>query len=279
MKHIDKDALAKMIDHTKLSAHATRAEIATLCQEARQYGFRTVCVNSSHTRFASEALAESGVGVCTVVGFPLGASAGATKAFEARQAVLHGATEIDMVINVGAMRDKQFDLVGEDIRLVVEASHPALVKVILETCYLTNKEIVKACELSLAAGARFVKTSTGFGAFGAFPDHVRLMRQTVGPDFGVKASGGIRNHADAMRMIEAGANRLGTSGGMAIIDGMDQPAVPSGQDIPCLNCPSHYAAKDKLPKDVFDYYTSQCPTCPHHLLHQQISSGKTPAAY
>lgn len=279
MKHIDKEALAKMIDHTKLSPHATREEIAALCQEARQHGFRTVCVNSSHTRFAAEKLAGSGVGVCTVVGFPLGASTSEAKAFEARQAVLNGAMEIDMVINVGAMRDKRFDHVEEDIHQVVEASRPALVKVILETCYLTREEIVKACELSVTAGARFVKTSTGFGAFGAFPDHVRLMRQTVGPDFGVKASGGVRNLADALRMIEAGANRLGTSGGMAIIEGLDKQAAPTGPDLPCLNCPSHYAAKDKLPKDVFDYYTSQCPTCPHHLLHQQIRSGNTPAAY
>jgi len=214
----NKEALVKMIDHTQLSANAGEKEIAGLCAEARCFGFHSVCVNGAYTRFAAEKLKDSDVLVCTVVGFPLGAGSSASKAFEARNAVENGAAEIDMVIHVGALRDKKLDLVGADIRAVVAACQPALVKVILETCYLKDEEIVLACEIAVAAGATFVKTSTGFARCGAVPEHVRLMRRTVGPDIGVKAAGGIRNLRDARTMIEAGASRLGLSASVAIVE-------------------------------------------------------------
>jgi deoxyribose-phosphate aldolase len=217
-KALNKETLVKMIDHTKLSANAGEKEIANLCAEARNFGFHSVCVNGAYTRYASEKLEGSDVLVCTVVGFPLGAGSSASKAFAAREAVQYGAAEIDMVLNIGALRDKKLDLVCADIRAVVNAAQPALVKVILETCYLTDEEIVKACEIAVAAGAKFVKTSTGFGTFGALPVHVRLMRQTVGPDFGVKAAGGIRHLKDAWNLIQAGASRLGLSASVAIVE-------------------------------------------------------------
>jgi deoxyribose-phosphate aldolase len=171
------------------------------------------------------------------------------------------------VVNVGALRDKKLELVRDDIRIVVEASQPALVKVILETGFLTDEEIVSGCKLSVEAGAKFVKTSTGFGAFGAFPDHVRLMRQTVGPDIGVKASGGIRNFKDAWRLIRAGASRLGVSASVAIVEGLSlykfAPAAWLEEEIPCHFCPSRFANLDKQPKAVYAYYKKKCLTCPH----------------
>jgi len=267
MIDLDKETLAKMIDHTELSAHSGEKKIANLCSEARSFGFYTVCINGAYTRLASEKLEGSGVLVCTVVGFPLGAATSASKAFEAREAVGNGAAEIDMVVNVGALRDKKLDLVRDDIAIVVEASRPALVKVILETCFLTDEEIVRGCELSVEAGAKFVKTSTGFGAFGAFPDHVRLMRQAVGPDIGVKASGGIRNFKDAWRLIRAGASRLGVSASVAILEGLSlyrfAPAAWLEEEIPCHFCPSRFANLDKQPKAVYTYYKKKCLTCPH----------------
>ena len=220
MIDLDRETLVKMIDHTELSAHSGEKKIANLCSEARSFGFFAVCVNGAYTRFAKELLEGSEVVVCTVAGFPLGAGTSSAKAYEAADAVRNGAGEVDMVINVGALRDKKLDLVRDDIRAVVEASRPALVKVILETCYLTDEEIVSGCRLSVEGGARFVKTSTGFGAFGAFPEHVRLMRQTVGPDIGVKAAGGIRNFKDAWRLIQAGASRLGVSASVGIVEGL-----------------------------------------------------------
>jgi len=256
-----------MIDHTELSAHSGEKKITQLCNEARTFGFFAVCINPVWVRTASEKLQGSEVVVCSVVGFPLGASTSQAKAFEARQAVAAGAREIDMVINVGALREKKEDLAGSDIRAVVEASHPALVKVILETCYLTDEEIVSGCELAVAAGAKFVKTSTGFGAFGAFPDHVCLMRRTVGPDIGVKASGGIRNFKDAWRMIQAGASRLGVSASVAIVEGLSllqfAPFAWLEDEIPCHICPSRYASLDKQPKAVYAYYKKKCLTCRH----------------
>jgi deoxyribose-phosphate aldolase len=267
MIELDKETLAKMIDHTELSAHSGEKKIANLCSEARSFGFYTVCINGGYTRFAAEKLQGSRVLVCSVIGFPLGAGTSIAKAFEAREAVDNGAAEIDMVINVGALRDKRLDLVRDDIAGVVEASRPALVKVILETCFLTDEEIVRGCELSVEAGAKFVKTSTGFGAFGAFPDHVRLMRRTVGPDIGVKASGGIRNFKDAWRLIQAGASRLGVSASVAILEGLSlykfAPAAWLEEEIPCHFCPSRFANLDKQPKAVYAYYKKKCLTCPH----------------
>lgn len=267
MIELTRDALIKMIDHTELSAHSGEKKIANLCAEARAFGFFAVCINGSHTRFAKAQLAGSDVVLCVVVGFPLGAGTSAAKAFEAEEAVRNGAVEIDMVVNVGALRDKKHDLVRDDIRTVVEASRPALVKVILETCYLTDEEIVAGCNLSVEAGAKFVKTSTGFGAFGAFPDHVRLMRRTVGPEIGVKASGGIRNFKDAWRLIQAGASRLGLSASVGIVEGLSlykfAPAAWLEEEIPCHICPARFANVDKQPKAVYAYYKKKCLTCPH----------------
>jgi deoxyribose-phosphate aldolase len=267
MIDLSRDALVKMIDHTELSAHSGEKKITNLCDEARAFGFYAVCVNSAYTRFVKEKLAGSGVLTCIVAGFPLGAGTSSAKAFEAGEAVANGADEVDMVVNVGALRDKRLDFVRDDIRAVVEASRPALVKVILETCYLTDEEIVVGCKLSVEAGAKFVKTSTGFGPFGAFPDHVRLMRQTVGPDIGVKASGGIRNFKEAWRLIRAGASRLGLSASVGIVEGLSlykfAPAAFLEEEIPCHICPSRFASLDKQPKAVYAYYKKKCLTCPH----------------
>jgi deoxyribose-phosphate aldolase len=213
--------VARMIDHTLLKADATKAEIIKLVEEAKEYSFASVCVNPTWVKIAAEMLADTQeVKVCTVIGFPLGASTPETKAFETKNAIENGANEIDMVINIAALKDMQYDLVEADIRAVVEAAKgKALTKVIIETCLLTNEEKVRACELSVLAGADFVKTSTGFSNGGATVADIRLMRQTVGPVLGVKASGGIRSREDALAMVEAGATRIGASCGVLISKG------------------------------------------------------------
>lgn len=274
MINLDRETLVKMIDHTQLSVHSGEKKIAGLCSEARRFGVWAVCVNGAYTRFAREQLEGSGVLVCTVAGFPLGAGTSCAKAYEAGDAVRNGAAEIDMVINVGALRDGRFGLVRDDIRAVVEASRPALVKVILETCYLTDEEIVTGCRLSVEAGAKFVKTSTGFGAFGALPAHVRLMRQTVGMEIGVKAAGGIRNFKDAWRLIQAGASRLGMSASVGVIEELEllkiAPAAWLDEEIACHVCPSRFASPDKQPKEVFEYHRRKCQACPYVEKIQQI---------
>ena len=211
--------IASMIDHTLLKATATKAEVKKICDEAREYKFASVCVNSCYTKLVADELKGTEVGVTTVVGFPLGAMELEAKAFETKRAVELGATEIDMVLNVGAMKDKDYEYVLADIKAVVEAAKPATVKVILENCLLTKEEIVKACELSKEAGAHFVKTSTGFSTGGATVEDLRLMRETVGPEIGVKASGGIRTTEEAKNAIEAGATRIGASASIAIVEG------------------------------------------------------------
>ena len=213
-----KNALAKYIDHTLLKPDATEAQIEQLCAEAREYGFASVCVNSCYASLAARLLAGSDVAVCCVVGFPLGAATTAAKAFEAADAAQNGATEIDMVINVGAAKDGRWDYVEADIAGVAAAIEgKALLKVIIETCLLTDGEKNEACRAAVRAGADFVKTSTGFSKAGANAADVALMRKTVGPEIGVKAAGGIRTCADAMAMIEAGASRIGASAGIAIL--------------------------------------------------------------
>jgi deoxyribose-phosphate aldolase len=213
--------IAGMIDHTLLKPNATKAEIVKLIEEAKEYSFASVCVNPTWVRTAAELLADSpNVKVCTVIGFPLGASTPEAKAFEAKNAIENGANEVDMVINIGALKDHDDELVERDIRAVVEAAKgKALVKVIIEACLLSDEEKVRACELSVKAGADFVKTSTGFSTGGATIEDVRLMRQTVGPDIGVKASGGVRSREDALALIEAGATRIGASSGVSIVKG------------------------------------------------------------
>lgn len=213
-----KNDLAKYIDHTLLKPDATTAQIRKLCGEAAGYGFASVCVNSCHAALAARLLKDSGTAVCCVIGFPLGAASTAAKAFEAADAVENGAKEIDMVINVGAAKEGRWDAVEADIAAVVQAiGGRALLKVIIETCLLTDEEKVGACLASVRAGADYVKTSTGFSTGGASAQDVALMRRTVGPDVGVKAAGGIRTYADAVRMIEAGASRIGASAGIAIL--------------------------------------------------------------
>ncbi len=210
--------LSAMIDHTLLKPEATADQITKLCQEALQYEFKSVCINPFWVPLAAMLLKGSKVNICTVIGFPLGAITSEAKADEAREAVRNGATEVDMVINIGALKSGQVDVVLHDIQCVVHAvKRSTVVKVILETGLLTDSEKVKACELCKEAGADFVKTSTGFGAGGATVEDVRLMRETVGEKMGVKASGGIRDYETAMAMIHAGANRIGASSGIAIV--------------------------------------------------------------
>lgn len=206
----------KLFDHTILKADAGKAAVKKICEEAKEYGFMSVCVNGYYTAYVAKLLEESDVRVCTVVGFPLGQMATGAKAMEAKIAVEDGADEVDMVINVGALKDGDDDLVLRDIREVKKACGHALLKVIIETCLLTEEEKKRACRLSKEAGADFVKTSTGFSTGGATPEDVALMRATVGESMGVKASGGIRDKETAQKMVEAGADRLGTSATIAI---------------------------------------------------------------
>lgn len=212
--------IAGMIDHTLLKADATQAEIKRITDEAKKYEFASVCVNPTWVSYCAEQLAGTNVKVCTVIGFPLGANTSEVKAFEAKDAIANGATEVDMVINIGALKDRNNELVLKDIQAVVDAAKgKALVKVIIETSLLTEEEKVRASKLSVQAGADFVKTSTGFSTGGATPEDVALMRQTVGESVGVKASGGVRSKEDMDRMIEAGATRIGASSGVKIMEG------------------------------------------------------------
>lgn len=211
------EAIAACIDHTLLKPEATQAELAQLCAEAVAHGFKTVCVNSAHIRFVAAELAGSAVWPIAVVGFPLGASSSAAKAFETREAVRAGAREIDMVIQLGALLERRHGAVLEDIQAVVRAAAGRPVKVILETSKLKEADKLMACALAKAAGAAFVKTSTGFGGGGATVEDIRLMRGAVGPDMGVKASGGVRTRADAEAMLQAGADRIGASASVAIV--------------------------------------------------------------
>ncbi|PGS09582.1 MULTISPECIES: deoxyribose-phosphate aldolase [Bacillus] len=211
---------AKLIDHTLLKPDTKKSAIVTLCEEAKKHDFASVCVNPTWVETAAELLKGTDVKVCTVIGFPLGANTPETKAFETQDAIAKGATEVDMVINIGALKDKNDELVERDVRAVVEAAKgKALVKIIIETCLLTEEEKVRACELSVKAGVDFVKTSTGFSTGGATVEDVALMRKTVGPEIGVKASGGVRNGEDMDAMVEAGATRIGTSAGVALVSG------------------------------------------------------------
>ncbi len=214
---MDKKTIAAMIDHTLLKPEATPAQIEKLCAEAAEYHFASVCVNPVYIPLAARLLKGTGVKVCCVVGFPLGAIAPEQKAAEAASCAAMGAEELDMVIHVGAAKAGDWALVQRDIEGVVKAAAGHTVKVIIETCLLTDEEKVKACEAAKAAGADFVKTSTGFSTGGATTHDIALMRKTVGPEMGVKASGGIRDYATAMAMIEAGANRIGASAGIAIV--------------------------------------------------------------
>ncbi|MCP1639349.1 deoxyribose-phosphate aldolase [Streptococcus gallinaceus] len=212
--------LNKYIDHTLLKPEATEAQVLTLVEQAKKYDFASVCVNPTWVSLAAKELKDSDVKVCTVIGFPLGANTSAVKAFETKDAIANGADEVDMVINIGQLKAGNVETVEADIRAVVEAANGTLTKVIIETCLLTDDEKVAACLAAQRAGADFVKTSTGFSTGGATVPDVALMRKTVGPDMGVKASGGARSLEDAQAFIEAGATRIGASSGVAIMEGM-----------------------------------------------------------
>jgi len=214
-------SLAHMIDHTLLKPEATQDQIAQLCYEARKHGFASVCVNPGNVKLCAELLKGSGIPICVVVGFPLGATSTETKVFESQQAIRDGATEVDMVINVGALKSRDYELVERDIASIARACHAgnAILKVIIEAALLTDEEKVVACQLAKVAGADFVKTSTGFGPGGATVEDVALMRRVVGPTMGVKAAGGIRTFEDAQKMIAAGASRIGASASIKIVQG------------------------------------------------------------
>jgi deoxyribose-phosphate aldolase len=223
-----------MIDHTLLKPDATPDQIAQLCYEARKYEFASVCINPTHVKMCADLLRGSPVKVCTVIGFPLGASSPRVKAFETETALREGATEIDMVINIGALKARDYELVAKDINGVVRMAHSAraLVKVIIETALLTDEEKVAACLLSKEAGADFVKTSTGFSGGGATTEDVALMRRVVGPEMGVKASGGVKTYEDARRMVEAGATRIGASAGVKIVQGEKMAEGAAAKTLP-----------------------------------------------
>ncbi|MDF2523514.1 MAG: deoxyribose-phosphate aldolase [Clostridiales bacterium] len=221
MAVIDKKTMASMIDHTILKAGATKEQIVEICSQAKEYNFASVCVSPCFVKLAAKELKDSKVKVCTVIGFPLGANSTQVKAFEAKKAVEEGAHEVDMVIQVGALKEGDFKYVQNDISEVVKASEGAHIKVIIETCYLTDEEKIKTCEIAKKAGANFVKTSTGFGTGGATASDIELMRKTVGDELGVKASGGVRSLQEALVMIKAGANRIGTSSGVSILKEMN----------------------------------------------------------
>ena len=217
--------LTSLIDHTILAAGATAEQVKKLCSEAEQYNFASVCINSSRVALAKELLKDSTVKVCTVVGFPLGAMSSKAKAYEAKVAIQDGADEVDMVINVGLLKDQDYEGLFQDIKEVKEACQNTLLKVIIETCLLTDEEKVIACEAAVKAGADYVKTSTGFSTGGAKVEDIALMRKTVGPDIGVKASGGIRDKETAQAMVDNGATRLGCSSGVQIAQGLESSSA------------------------------------------------------
>ena len=218
-------SFSKYFDHTLLKPETTLQQIQQLCAEATTYHFFSVCIPPYYVKTAKECLEHSDVKVCTVVGFPLGHATTATKAFETQDAINNGAQEIDMVLNISALKNNHDSFVLEDIQAVVQSANGNIVKVILETCLLSDEEIIRACHLAQQAGAHFVKTSTGFSKAGATVEHIALMRKTVGPDFGVKASGGIRNKKIAEQLIAAGASRLGASASVDIVSGKDTTGI------------------------------------------------------
>jgi deoxyribose-phosphate aldolase len=218
MKEKKKMNYNKMIDHTVLKADTPLETVKRICDEAMEYGFASVCINPCHVAYCADYLKDSDVNVCTVIGFPLGANTSAVKAFETKDAIANGADEIDMVMNIGALKDKNYDLVRNDVKAVVEAANGTLVKVILETCLLTEDEIKKACELCVEAKADYVKTSTGFSTRGATIEDVQIMKAAVQGKAKVKAAGGVRTHEDMVKIVEAGADRIGTSAGCSLVD-------------------------------------------------------------
>ena len=267
---ISPEELAKLIDHTKLSPYKSTKSMKGLCNEAKAYHFCSVCINPYWTSFCAEELKGTDVKIATVVGFPFGQTTSKAKALETEGAIKEGANEIDMVMNVAAFKDRNFDFVVEDIKAVVEATGGNPLKVIIETGYLTYEEISQASKLVKEAGADFVKNSTGYGPFGATIPHVFLMREAVGPNFGVKAAGGIDEFRDALRMIAAGANRIGASSGVRIIDSYRWAKHSDWliEEIPCRLCPSRKATFKSMPKKIFQYYKLKCVDCPYRRFNR-----------
>lgn len=257
------EELAGIIDHTELSPNEPAGSMEKLCDEAKEYNFHAVCVNPFWTRFCVSELEGSDVKIDTVIGFPLGQTTQEEKVFEAKRAIEEGADEVDMVMNIGVFEDGGYDFIRDEIKSVVEAAEGSTVKVILETGYLTYEDIPKACKIVKESGADYVKNSTGFGPLGATVPHITLMRKAVGEDFGVKAAGGISNFKDALRMIAGGADRIGSSSGVKIIDGY-RWAKRTGwpvEEVPCHLCPSHQATFEDMPQEISQYYREKCETC------------------
>ena len=275
---ITPEKLARLIDHTKLNAWEEPSSIKNLCTEALNYNFFSVCINSSYVPLAAELLQDSEIKVCSVVGFPLGIMETDSKAHETKRVVKNGAQEVDMVINVGKLKSGDKKFVQDDIEAVVSASEEALVKVIIETCYLTDEEKVKACEICKDAGADFVKTSTGFGAYGAFPYDIKLMRNVVGSSFGIKAAGGIRNFIDAARAIIAGGSildpdkfRIGASAGINIINNLKWMSLSNDwiiDEVPCRLCPVRAATFGKMAENHYSYLKNKCQDCDYIKFNQ-----------
>ncbi len=231
MENSEATQIASLIDHTLLKPEATREQITQLCEEARAYGFAAVCINPTNVKLATQLLRGSSVAICTVVGFPLGATLPEVKAYEAQQAIRHGATEIDMVMNIGALKSKDYELVEQDLAAVTRICHDhgAICKVIIEAALLSEEEKVIACQLAQKVGADYVKTSTGFGPGGATVEDVALMRRVTGPNMGIKAAGGIRTLEMARALMEAGATRIGTSAGVKIVQEATTGLSPAGK--------------------------------------------------
>lgn len=260
---ISPEELASIIDHTELSPYKTESSLRELCEEAKSNHFSTVCVNPYYTDFCAKRLEKTEIKVSTTIGFPLGQTTSEEKAYEAKEAVSNGTSEIDMVMNIGAFKDEKYDFVKEDIKKVVDTVGDILVKVIIESGYLNYEEVTKASELVKEAGADFVKNATGFGPAGANIPHICLMRNAVGKDFGVKAAGGIRDFRDALMMIAAGANRIGTSSGVEIVDGYRQTGHTDWliEESPCRFCLSQMVSSAKVPEKIFQYYKGSCEDC------------------
>lgn len=282
IKNIDisPEELAAIIDHTKLKPYETRGSIKRLCEEARKYNFAAVCVHPIWISFAKQQLKNTSIKVDTVIGFPLGSTLPKVKAWEAKMTLKEGADELDTVINIGALREDNYQLVEEDIRGVVEMAkeYGAIVKVILEVGYLTDEQIIEACRIAKRAGVDFVKTATGFGSMGATIHHVKILRDVVGKEVGVKAAGGIRNFKDALRMIAAGANRIGTSTGVNVIESYKQ-AKQNGiefeiEKMPCKLCPVTSASMKTMPREVYTYYTNKCLECKYKDVYDKFYGNK-----
>lgn len=262
---ISRGELAQIIDHTELSPYKTAPPLRELCEEAKSYNFHSVCVHPYYTKFCSKRLHGKDIKVDTVVGFPLGQNHSEIKVAETEKAIENGADEIDMVMNFAAFRDKKYDFVREDVKSVLEAAPEKVVKVIIESGFLTYEEVEKASKLAADAGADFVKNATGFGPSGANIPHIYLMRKAVGEDVGVKAAGGIHDFRDALLMIAAGASRIGASSGVEIVQSYEEtPPENWLHDVDlCSFCPSNFLSIEHLPDSLYRYYCEKCEDCPY----------------